>query len=101
MSMPLQMRTFTGKTESGHKWKTPTLKLRKVKRIPPPGLDLKIPDGLDPETFCRQIGGDCDDISDKFETIDEIFTLTTYQMKERGVPTKQRKYILRCKEQLR
>ena len=49
--------------------------MRKVKRIPPPGENLKIPEGLDAETFCRQIGGDCDDISDKFESIDEIFTM--------------------------
>ena len=42
--------------------------MRKVKRVPAPGDDLKIPEGLDHETFCQQIGGDCDDISDKFPT---------------------------------
>ena len=41
-----------------------------MKRIPAPGLNLKIPEDLTPETFCKQIGGDCDEISDKFETID-------------------------------
>ena len=75
--MPLQMRTFTGKTEDGQKWRTPKLRLRKVKKVPAPGNNLKIPDDLDHETYCRQIGGDCDDISDKFESIDEIFTLDT------------------------
>ena len=75
--MPLQLRCFTGKTEDGFKWRTPKLKMRKVKRIPAPGDNLKIPDDLDPETFCRQIGGDCDDIADKFETIDQVFTFTT------------------------
>lgn len=73
--MPLQLRCFTGKTEDGHKWRTPTLRMRKVKRVPAPGNNLKIPDNLDPETFCRQIGGDCEDISDKFESIDEVFTM--------------------------
>ena len=48
----MQMRGFTGKTEDGFKWRTPKLRLRKVKRIPPPGMNLKIPDDLDPETFC-------------------------------------------------
>ena len=71
----LPVRTFTGKTEDGFKYRTPKLRLRKVKRVPAPGLDLKIPADLDPETFCRQIGGDCDDIADKFETIDQVFTL--------------------------
>ena len=76
MMSSLQVRCFTGKTEDGHKWRTPKLRMRKVKRIsPPPGLNLQIPADLDPETFCRQIGGDCDDIADKFETIDQMFTL--------------------------
>ena len=72
---PVQFMNFTGKTEDGFKYRTPKLRLRKVKRVPAPGDNLKIPDDLDPETFCQQIGGDCDDIADKFETIDEIFTL--------------------------
>ena len=96
-----QVRYFTGKTEDGFKWRTPKLRLRKVGRVPAPGDKLKIPTDLTPETFCAQIGGDCDDIADKFETIDEVFTHTTEQMKKNGVPCKQRKYILRCREQLR
>ena len=74
---PVQFRTFTGKTEDGFKYRTPKMRLRSVKRVPAPGDNLKIPDGLDPETFCLQIGGDCDDVADKFETIDEIFTLNS------------------------
>ena len=110
------LRNFTGKTEDGYKYRTPKLRLRSVKRIPPPGNDLKIPADLDAETFCRQIGGDCDEISEKFESIDEVFTLTRVsyfftiqiivvalqeEMKERGVPVVQRKYIMRCREQLK
>ena len=49
--MPL--RCFTGKTEDGFKYRTPKLRLRAVKRIPPPGDNLKIPDDLDADTFCR------------------------------------------------
>ena len=46
-------------------------------------MNLKIPADLDPETFLRQIGGDCDDVADKFETIDEIFTEGRELMKKR------------------
>ena len=72
----VQSRMFTGKTEDGHKWRTPKLKMRCVKRVPAPGEDLKIPKDLDVETFCRQIGGDCDDIADKFEDISQLFNAT-------------------------
>ena len=68
---------------------------------PPPGNNLQIPDGLDPETFCRQIGGDCEEYADKFEDIQQVFKLTTQEMKELGVPTHQRKYILRCRNMLK
>ena len=68
--IPIQLMGFTGKTESGFKFKTPKLRMRVVRPIPPPGLDLKIPSGLTPDLFCKQIGGDCHEISDKFENID-------------------------------
>ena len=32
--------------------------------------------------------------------MDEIFDLTSLEMKDRGIPTHQRKYILRCRELL-
>ena len=79
----MQARMFTGKTEDGHKWRTPKLKLRVVKRIPAPGDNLQIPKGLDHETFLRQIGGDCDDISDKFEDIHEVFNCTRVSSRPR------------------
>ena len=97
-----QARTFTGKTESAFKYKTPKLKMRCVRPLyPAPGLDLKVPQELDPVTYCRQIGGDCEEYADKFEDINEVFNLSSQQMKEKGVPTVQRKYILRCRELLR
>ena len=41
------------------------------------------------------IGGDCDDIADKFEDdIHAIFTENSRQMKAREIPVHQRKYIL-------
>ena len=87
--------TFTGKTESGFKFMTPKLRMRTVRPIEPPGLNLKVPKDLDHETFLRQIGGDCEEIADKFESIDEVFTENSFQMKQRDIPVKQRKYILR------
>jgi hypothetical protein len=85
---------FTGKTESGFKFKTPKLRMRVVRPISPPGLDLKPPADLTPEKFCRQIGGDCEEIADKFENINEIFSENTLKMRVRGVPVQQRKYLL-------
>lgn len=67
MLTPVQSMFFTGKTESGFKFKTPKMRMRVVRPITPPGLDLKVPDGLTAEKFCLQIGGDCEDIADKFE----------------------------------
>ena len=78
--IPYQARFFTGKTESGHKYKTPKLRMRRVNRVPAPGLNLKLPQDLDPETFCKQIGGDCDEIGDKFESLEEIFRLTSVSL---------------------
>ena len=93
---------FIGKTETPYKYKTPKLRMRNVRPIfPPPGLSLRPPADLSPEQFCRQIGGDCEEVADKFETIDELFDLSSWDMKERGVPTIQRKYILRVRELLR
>ena len=68
--------------------------MRKVRPIEPPGLNLQIPEHLNPEMFCKQIGGDCDDYADKFETMDEIFSLGKWDMKKRDIPVKQRKYIM-------
>lgn len=69
--------------------------MKVVRPIPAPGLDLKIPDGLTPEKFCKMIGGDCEEIADKFEDdINAVFTEKTVAFKERGIPCHQRKYIL-------
>ena len=49
-----QYRLFTGKTESGFKFKTPKLRMKRVNPIfPAPGLDLKAPENMTPEIFCK------------------------------------------------
>ena len=69
--------------------------------FPPPGLNLEIPKDLTPEIFCKQIGGDCYEYAEKFETMEQVFNLDRYAMKELGIPTIQRKYIMRMRELLR
>lgn len=50
---------------------------------------------MDVETFMYKIGGDCYEFADKFEKIEEIFTVSSYHMKkELGIATHQRRYIL-------
>ena len=89
-------RGFTGKTESGFKFKTPKMRMRVVRPVyPPPGLNLQIPEGMTPEVFCKQIGGDCAEYADKFESMDEIFNFDGRQFREKGLPPVQRKYIMR------
>jgi hypothetical protein len=84
----IQMKFFTGKTETGWKFTTPTMKRKSIKPIfPPPGENLVIPGKLyikyllktdwSPKIFCERIGGDCHEVADKFENINEIFTLAS------------------------
>lgn len=87
--------SFTGKTESGFKFQTPKLRMRVVKPMAAPGLEFKIPEDLEVEGFLRQIGGDCEEYADKFESIEEVFNEDSLAMKTREIPTKQRKYIMR------
>mmetsp|Transcript_6408 Transcript_6408/g.7367 ORF Transcript_6408/g.7367 Transcript_6408/m.7367 type:complete len:99 (+) Transcript_6408:120-416(+) len=67
---------------------------------PPPGLNLELPSWT-PEEYFLRIGGDCHDYADKFETLQEVFSLDSKEMRAKGVPCKQRKYILRTRELLR
>ncbi|EAR84232.1 IGR motif protein (macronuclear) [Tetrahymena thermophila SB210] len=79
----------------------PKLKFRTCVPIyPPPGLNLEIPD-WDKELFLKRIGGGTSEYADKFDNLQEIFTSTSKQMADKGVPPKARKYILSMKEQLR
>ncbi|TNV79422.1 hypothetical protein FGO68_gene1221 [Halteria grandinella] len=69
--------------------------------FPPPGLNLQVPADMTPEKFCKQIGGDCAEYADKFESIDEVFNFDSREMRVKGVPPVQRKYIIHCRELLR
>ena len=72
------------------------MRMRVVRPVfPPPGLNLEIPPSMTTETFCKQIGGDCAEYADKFDSIDEVFNLSSREMRVKGVPTVQRKYIMR------
>ena len=69
--------------------------MKKVRPVPAPGLNLKIPADLTPERFCQMIGGDCDEIADKFENdIGALFNESGEELKKRDIPTHQRKYIM-------
>ena len=77
------------------------MRMKKLDYIyPPPGYNLELPDWT-AEEFLRRIGGDCEEFAEKFESLEEVFHLNRLEMKKRGVPTAQRKYILRCREMMR
>ena len=62
--------------------------MKNVRRIyPAPGLDLKVPENLEPEGFLKSIGGDCDEFADKFESMKEVMEMDSLKMKHAGVPT--------------
>ena len=45
---------FYGKTESEHKYKTAKLRMKTVRPVfPAPGLNLRLPNDLTPNDFCR------------------------------------------------
>ena len=98
--MSFNMRFFTTKKKE-HKYSTAKMKMMTVKPIsPPPGMNLEIPKWTQ-EEFLLKIGGDCHEYADKFESIDEVFKLNSREMRAKGVPWKQRKYILRWIQMLR
>mmetsp|Transcript_37 Transcript_37/g.28 ORF Transcript_37/g.28 Transcript_37/m.28 type:complete len:116 (-) Transcript_37:27-374(-) len=91
-----------GKTLKKTRFKTPQLKMNVVRPIlPAPGLNLQIPTDLTVEKFCKQIGGDCEDVVEHFTTVDEIFNTSSEVMRIKGVPCQQRKHLLMVKEKLR
>ena len=75
--------------------------MKSVNPIPPPGLGLRAPVDLSAEEFCRQIGGECDEYADKFESLDELLLCDGIKMKNKEIPVHQRRYMLRCIELLR
>ena len=79
-------------------------RLRSFLRVPispPPGYNLTAPEDWEPEKYLKKIGGDTSEFSDKFETVQEILDAKRKQLKAKGIPTRQRKYILRVNEYMR
>lgn len=48
----------------------------------------------DVESFLKHAGRGCDESASKFQDWDHLFTVSSRDLKEFGIPTKQRKYIL-------
>ena len=69
--------SFTGKTETGHKFTTPYLKLNRAAPVPAPYNNLSVPEGWTPEKFCAKIGGDMIEHYDKFESVEEMLNSKT------------------------
>ncbi|ODQ67304.1 hypothetical protein NADFUDRAFT_40470 [Nadsonia fulvescens var. elongata DSM 6958] len=46
------------------------------------------------ETFLRKIGRDAHDTADTFESWDHFMTITSAEMKEKGIDTRLRRYII-------
>ncbi|KAI7907308.1 IGR protein motif-domain-containing protein [Cokeromyces recurvatus] len=56
----------------------------------------------DVESFMKAIGRNCEEVANKFESWDKLFTTNSQIMKkEMGIETKQRKYILSWVERYR
>jgi len=80
--LPSSVRFFTGKTESGFKFKTPTMRMKWVKPVfPPPGENLELPEWT-PQFFLKKIGGDCEEFHEQFKDLKEIFSITGRHLRE-------------------
>lgn len=101
--MILSYFKFTGKTETGFKFTTPFMQIRKLQPIyPPPGYNLKAPEGWTVQKFFEKIGGDCHEIASKFESINEVLANSNNcYFSKKEVPIKQRKYLLRIINDMR
>lgn len=84
------------------KFKSPRLRTSCNPPISPaPGLNLKVPEDWDVSKYFDKIGGDLEEHADKFESLDQVIESDGLALKEKGVPTRQRRYILRITEMLR
>lgn len=96
------MKSFTGMTETGWRYTTPLLRMKTCKPVfPAPGYSLELPQ-WDVKTFFERLGGDLMDHADKFESVKEVFESdNTESLNSKGVPCRQRKYLLRHIELMR
>lgn len=67
---------------------------------PPPGMDLPLPTWT-VDHFFKKIGGDMAEYAEKFEKLEQVFAANKYQLKERGLPPRKRKYLKWVVELLR
>lgn len=90
------LRNFTGETETGWRYTTPILRMRTSKPVfPAPGYNLELPN-WEVKILFERLGGDLLDHADKFESIEEVFKSdNTESLNSKGVPCRQRKYLLR------
>jgi hypothetical protein len=68
--------------------------------MPPqvPGPTETVPDV---ESFLKKIGRNTLEYVEHFESWNKLMTITTEEMKEKGIETRQRRYILACREKFR
>jgi hypothetical protein len=92
----LQFFNFTGITETGYKFTTPLMRMRNIKPIAPPGLDLKAPADWTVKKFFEKLGGDCHNHVSKFQTVQEVLDNANNKfLSKKELPIKQRKYLIR------
>lgn len=67
---------------------------------PAPGLNLQLP-AWTVDKFFKQIGGDLGEYAEKFEKLEQVFTANKFDLKERGLSARKRKYITWVVEMMR
>lgn len=58
-------------------------------------------DGMTVEKFLKTIGRGCDELVEKFDSWEKLFSTRTHKLREMEVPLKQRKWILFWTERYR
>ena len=68
---------------------------------PPPGLHLRASESWTPQMYLKKIGGDVEEYAEKFETVQEIFDSKRWELKQKGIKPRARKYIQKVTEYFR
>ncbi|ANB13375.1 Fyv4p [Sugiyamaella lignohabitans] len=55
----------------------------------------------DVQTFLTKIGRNCSEYADKFESWEHFMSVTTHELKEKGVDSRPRRYILAWREKFK
>ena len=64
--------------------KKTTVKMR-IRKQQPDDL-VVIPETLSPEQYLRHFGADCEEYSDKFGSVEQIFSMSSLEMKKSEIP---------------